>query len=281
MRNCLREMRKARLENPSNTAARKAISREEILRHCRLRTRGTDETTRALEALLLSLTSAMDTLGIPLLKEEMKSIWEEQKHHVPCLQDPPGIDLYIMTGHLSKGGVRLPLFRCARGSTSLESFHLHLARFIPGSSAGAVNYQAFLIDGLTRWNQSRAAAAIDTREELRTFDSELAIKVNALSMTVLGTLVLAKMTPPRKYTGELFGVEYLYSQHDMAPLCPKEEELDKLIDEGFEEVEEDSLYQHVATDSPPDGAINSVAIPNDTESNSDDMEEEVKRNIST
>ena len=30
-----------------------------------------------------------------------------------------------------------------------ESFHLPLARFIPGSSASAVNFQAFLLDGIT------------------------------------------------------------------------------------------------------------------------------------
>ncbi len=37
-----------------------------------------------------------------------------------------------MTGEISKGGVLLPVFRCARGTTSLESFHSHLKNFIPG-----------------------------------------------------------------------------------------------------------------------------------------------------
>ncbi len=64
-----------------------------------------------------------------------------------------------MTGHLTKGGVTLPTVRCARGSTSLESFHLHMARFIPGTSASAVHYQAYLLEGLTRWNAARASAA--------------------------------------------------------------------------------------------------------------------------
>ncbi len=39
---------------------------------------------------------------------------------------------YMKTGTLKKGGVELCCYRCARGSTSLESFHLHLNRFIPG-----------------------------------------------------------------------------------------------------------------------------------------------------
>ncbi len=67
-----------------------------------------------------------------------------------------------MTGHLTKGGVTLPTVRCARGSTSLESFHLHMARFIPGTAASAVHYQAYLLEGLTRWNAARASAAHPT-----------------------------------------------------------------------------------------------------------------------
>ena len=116
---------------------------------------------KEIEALLLALFLATDTLGVPLFKE-MKAIWEEQQQHVSCLQDPPGVPLYTITGHITKGGVKLPVLRCARGSTSLESFHLQLARFIPGSSASAVNYQAYLLDGITRWNSLCAAAAIDS-----------------------------------------------------------------------------------------------------------------------
>jgi len=72
----------------------------------------------------------------------------------------------FVTGHIMKGGVRLPVFRCSRGKTSLESFHLHwlgkhgevfyskvssvFARFIPGSSASARHFQAFLLEGLSR-----------------------------------------------------------------------------------------------------------------------------------
>ena len=40
--------------------------------------------------------------------------------------------LYTETGHVVKGGVQLKTYRCARGSSSLESFHAHLKNFIPG-----------------------------------------------------------------------------------------------------------------------------------------------------
>ena len=172
------ELRKAGVISPTDGAVRKAINRKEMARHCRRRTRGTSETTRLIEALLLSLASATDTLGVPLLRGEMKDIWEEQRHHVACLQDPPGVQLYTITGHICKGGVQLPTLRCARGSTSLESFHLHIARFIPGTSASDVHYQAYLLEGIVRWNSSRATAAVDSVPgSLRTFDSKLQQRV--------------------------------------------------------------------------------------------------------
>lgn len=170
----------AGVPNPTESAVMKAVTRKELARHCRRRTRGTEETVQLIEEMLLTLSSATDTLGVPLLRAEIKEIWEEQRHHVSCLQDPPGVSLYTVTGYVLKGGVRLPVLRCARGSTSLESFHLHIARFIPGSSASDVHYQAYLLEGLARWNSSRAAAAMEysPSEPLWSFDSQLKQKVS-------------------------------------------------------------------------------------------------------
>ena len=69
--------------------------------------------------------------------------------------------LFIVTRSLWKGGVTLPVLRCARDTTSLEGFHLHLTRcrFIPGMSSSLIHYQSYLLDGVTRWNQDRALAA--------------------------------------------------------------------------------------------------------------------------
>jgi hypothetical protein len=58
---------------------------------------------------------------------------DEQRGRIPCIQDPPEIPLYTMIGQSKEGWKTLPIYRCARGATSLESFHLHLARFIPGN----------------------------------------------------------------------------------------------------------------------------------------------------
>ena len=128
------ELVNSSIKNPSEFAVRKAVTREEMARHCRRRTRGTEETTCYLEKLLQSLAKATDALGVPLFKDDIKDIWLEQRKHLSCIQHPPDIPLYIRTGWLTKGSVKLPVFRCARGSTSLESFHLHLNRFIPGEN---------------------------------------------------------------------------------------------------------------------------------------------------
>ena len=118
------ELIMAGVRNPSPAAIRKAMIRVELARHCRRRTRGATNTVSLIKALLLELTFA-DASGERLLKDDMMTIWREQKRHVASIQDPPDVSLYTVTGSISKGGVTLPVIRCARGTTSLESFHLH------------------------------------------------------------------------------------------------------------------------------------------------------------
>ncbi len=111
------------------------ISKEELALHCRRRTRGEQQTIITIEQLLNELmgVKGRDYLGVPLLDHErMQNIWQTQMKHVKCIQDEPGVLLYTVTGTTTKEGIVLPNYRCARGSTSLESFHLHLNRFIPG-----------------------------------------------------------------------------------------------------------------------------------------------------
>ena len=115
------------------------ITKKELALHCKRRTRGVEETTLLVKNLIDTFSSDQgnDTMGIPLLnKTSIQQIWEEQKQHISCIQDvdDPSIQLYTQTGTLKKGGVELPIYRCARGSTSLESFHLHIDRFIPGKN---------------------------------------------------------------------------------------------------------------------------------------------------
>ena len=195
-------------------------------------------------------------LGVPLFREEMRDIWKEQKHHVPsCIQDPPNVPLYTITGQAVKGGVRLPVLRCARGSTSLESFHLHLARSVlcalvqsrqthQISTGTSLSVQVHLRDigqptalpSLPhRWHNEVERSpgfcshSIIQREppnlqrEASTQgilhnNRNLSQQVNELSEEVMGTKVFPLFQPPPAYTGELFGVEYLLAQSGSSSL---------------------------------------------------------------
>jgi len=113
------------------------LSRRELALHCRRTTRGVAETTTLLQELITTFDSdrGKDSLGVPLLDHDrIQVMWEQQQKHVSCIQDPPGLSLYTRTGWLKKGGVELPTYRCARGSASLESFHRHMAQFIPSNA---------------------------------------------------------------------------------------------------------------------------------------------------
>ena len=83
--------------------------------------------------ILFFAESLTDSLGVPLIdKKACDQVWQKKKKHVKCILDPPDVELYTSTGMLKKGKITLTTYRCARGSSSLESFHLHLNRFVPG-----------------------------------------------------------------------------------------------------------------------------------------------------
>ena len=124
-----------KIDDPTDQQVLRCLTKRELQIHCRRKTRGTAETTQLLEETLGFFTGpgGIDMAGMPLLDVERTwVIWNSQKKHVSCLQDPEGVQLYTQVGTSNKGGVELPIYRCARGTTSLESFHLHLNRFIPG-----------------------------------------------------------------------------------------------------------------------------------------------------
>ncbi|XP_052705256.1 uncharacterized protein LOC128181043 [Crassostrea angulata] len=244
------ELEAMHVENQTDDDVFRHIKTSELAMHCRRTTRGVEETTRLISQLIQSLDGdkGRDTQGVPLINSErMAEIWKQQQKHVQCIQDPPNVQLYTQTGVSKKGGGPLPVYRCARGSTSLECFHLHLARFIPGTLANATLFQAYLLDGLNRWNQDRGSAATTTSSsEPQTYSGLLRHTANSLGETVFGKKMVPSYTAPHKYTGELLGVEYLYSQtgkvlqdidHDDA-----EEEVEKKQEEEVEEEEDDEGF---------------------------------------
>ncbi|KAI4792445.1 hypothetical protein KUCAC02_033378 [Chaenocephalus aceratus] len=215
----VKDAKRAELEaggrHPSEADVLHSVSRSELALHCRRITRGTEETQAQIHRLIQAFDgdAGRDSLGVPLINSaRMSEIIKSQWKHVACIQDLPGVQLYAQTGSSVKGGHRLPTYRCARGSTSLESFHLHLNRFIPGTLASDTFFQAYLLDGLARWNEDRAAAATrDEQQHPHCYNHLLRHAVNTLAEEVLGKKIIPYVGP-RKYTGELIGVEYLYQQ---------------------------------------------------------------------
>ena len=64
-RGCLQDQG---VSQPSMNAIEKAVTKDEMVRHCRRRTWGVEDTFYVLEELLLQLTPAIDTLGVPLYR---------------------------------------------------------------------------------------------------------------------------------------------------------------------------------------------------------------------
>ncbi|ESO90740.1 hypothetical protein LOTGIDRAFT_175806 [Lottia gigantea] len=257
-----KEIEASGIPNPSESAINKAITKGE----------------------LESLTGVTDSLGVAILKEELNTIWSEQKKHVACIQDMEGLKLYTVTGDMSKVREKLPVYRCARGSTSLESFHSHMVKFIPGTSASVVNFQAYLLDGVSRWNYLRSAAAMNVGPTpFRTFDFRLTQKVNSLSQSLHNKSLVPVHMIPAEYTGELIGIEYLYKQSGF--LLPKDEELEAEIDEGFEDFEDDAQQalnfgNELEEDVLPAAPVYSSDSEDDEKDDDDQEEEEEEEELS-
>ena len=130
------------------------------------------------------------------------------------------------------------------------SFSFSLIFFL-GTSANDLHFQAYLLEGLARWNTDRHQAALSESTGGPTYNPLRSAAVNDLSSKVLKEKLAPGFTAPREYTGELIGVEYLYSQtgqvlQDMAQETEEEkaeagkEEYDEDEDEGFQEMDIDS-----------------------------------------
>jgi len=85
--------------------------------------------------------------------------------------------------------------------------------FISGTSASAAHFQAYLLDGLMRWNADRASAAVSSTESGTESYSGLLIQaVNELSEDALGKKRKSNVQNIEIHTGEIIGVEYLLNQ---------------------------------------------------------------------
>ncbi|KAJ7985052.1 hypothetical protein DPEC_G00361140 [Dallia pectoralis] len=246
------------------------LAKKEMARHCRRHTRGASETELRIFELLETFVGAKgcDTMGIPLFDNADQGDLARAEASPPLHPRSTRCtavhrDWQADQGRRQSAGLSLRAFqhRWSR-STSIST----------GTSANAMHFQAFLLDGLVRWNENRAAAAVEGQEQpLLSYSGHLQHSLNELSQLVLGVRLVKDHTVPREYTGELLGVEYLYSQTgkvlqdaSVDPDVPDEvaaiQELD-VEDEGFEDagdnVEDPTI--HVALPL-PDALSSSSAV---------------------
>jgi hypothetical protein len=72
----------------------------------------------------------------------------------------------------------------------------------PGTSASDSTFQAYLLEGVARWNQDREAAALQTGEiGPHCYNARLRHAVNRLGDKVLGKQFNPTFRAPRKFTG--------------------------------------------------------------------------------
>ncbi|KAI4791876.1 hypothetical protein KUCAC02_033746 [Chaenocephalus aceratus] len=186
-------------QTPSEAQVLANISSSELAKHCRRRTRGIEESRALIQDLLNSMWELTDTSGLRLINpESMTRVWEVQQKHLPCIQDPPGVELYTKVGSgLQKGSTVLDVLRCGRGSSSVESFHRHQNTFIPGWRSNAMHTQMYMLEGSSRWNMNRAHAAVHVSgaSQTRIYNVRLKTHLNALSQRVLGCALLPEFIP--------------------------------------------------------------------------------------
>lgn len=70
------ELQIAGISNPSTETVRKATNKNELAKHCRRRTRGTNATIAFLDELITSLTGVTESLGVPLFRDDESIVWD-------------------------------------------------------------------------------------------------------------------------------------------------------------------------------------------------------------
>ena len=82
---------------------------------------------------------------------------------------------------------------------------MSLTTFFAGTQANDSHFQAYVLEGIVRWNEDRAATSISPTTTpgsgLRSYSGEMRHAVHQLSVKVLGTPVELDYRPPGAYTG--------------------------------------------------------------------------------
>ncbi|KAJ8018237.1 hypothetical protein HOLleu_43874 [Holothuria leucospilota] len=110
------------------------VSKDDLKHFVRRVTVGAHETYVRVQNAVDCLKGAagLDENGLSLFKDDdaIHQVWDGQQKHQECIQDPPGMNMYTITKHVTRNGVSLPFYVTSRGSNSLEGFH----NFLPNAA---------------------------------------------------------------------------------------------------------------------------------------------------
>ncbi|RXN13747.1 hypothetical protein ROHU_009480 [Labeo rohita] len=249
----------------------------QIRSYVRRITRGVEETASAIESIITEFKgpAGLDIDGIHLFKsaQAVDSHWATASKHLSCMQDPPGIQLYVSVKVVVLNGVRLNKYRCRRGSNSLEGLHSHLYNAIPSQRCGVMPFQVYLIAFAVQWNSRMESLRVAGGHGRQTWcmDPRQIQRLNRQADVLFGKehVLEPNFASPMPYPAvykdpdeeELLGVEYAmcqstsftardyYAQQVEEEQSREEEETaeqseDKLSDEGVDmgaESEEDPM----------------------------------------
>ncbi|XP_059183512.1 uncharacterized protein LOC131962582 [Centropristis striata] len=191
-------------------------------------TRGVVESALVIEAIIAEFggPAGLDIDGIPLFKstEAVDAHWATASKHLGCMQDPPGIQLYVSVKVVVLNGVRLNKYRCRRGSNSLEGLHAHLYNAIPSQRCGIMPFQAYLMAFAVQWNNRMASLRVAGGQGRQTscMDARQIQRINQQAELLFGKEHVlepnfaAPLPVPDAYEHpdeeELLGVEYAVCQ---------------------------------------------------------------------
>lgn len=117
------------------------ITKRDLEKHVRRHTVAPEVAEKRIEALLNAFRgeNGYDLTGTPLFNSHIDAVWEKQKKHLKCLQDPElpdDVSLYSVHHTQFRGGKELNVFHCARGTNLLECCHRWMKACMAGRNYG-------------------------------------------------------------------------------------------------------------------------------------------------
>ena len=196
----------------------RCVSKDDLKHFVRRVTVGAHETYTRVQSAIDTLKgpAGLDENGLSLFKDNaaVDEVWAAQQKHLECIQDPPGMNMYTITKHVTRNAVSIPYYTTVRGSNSLEGFHRFLPNMIPGPRCAAVPFQVYLLAGIARWNSDRESAAVKGKQGRKNlvYVSPLISRLNKRCKELFDEVEEPNFRVPMPVGEEQIGLEFLFSQ---------------------------------------------------------------------